>query len=105
MAKQVEENVPAHQDGDANQHSSKTLYMSVKTFDGKTGKDIGERIVDLYHFGTRAWLAKHTWWAMHNGHSLQVDMATDEEIGRYLFEQEKALQEKFNSKPQTLVAA
>src|ERR1700761_9605846 len=38
------------------------LFISVKTFDAE-GKTVGERVVDMYHFGTRNWLQNHHWWA------------------------------------------
>jgi len=41
------------------------LNVIVDTFD-KAGELVGTRTVDLYHYGTRDWLAKHNWWAMHN---------------------------------------
>ena len=111
MAKQVEETVPAviePQAVDTTQHStneqSKNLYVSVKTFDGKTGKPIGERVVDMYHYGTRNWLQNHIWWAMHNSHEVQQDIATDEEIGSYMAKQEIALAEKFNKTRESIAA-
>ena len=49
---------------------TKNLYVSVKTFDSE-GKTIGERIVDMYHYGTAKWLQNHLWWAMHNDHCVE----------------------------------
>lgn len=71
------------------------LFISVKTF-GPDGKTVGERVVDLYHFGTRNWLQNHHWWAMHNGNCVEVNKATDAEVSAYLDESKKALAAKFN---------
>lgn len=71
------------------------LYMSVDTFDN-AGKTIGDRIVDLYHFGTRKWLQDHTWWAMHNGHTVEINPANNDQIAAYLATGKLALAEKFN---------
>lgn len=76
------------------------LYMSVDTFD-VAGKTIGDRIVDLYHFGTRKWLQDHTWWAMHNGHTVEINPANNDQIDAYLAAGKLALAEKFNGKPLT----
>lgn len=73
----------------------KNLYVRVDTFNTK-GEQIGTRIVDMYHFGTRNWLQSHTWWAMHNSHTVKQDCATDAEVEAYVAEQAKALAERFN---------
>lgn len=52
----------------------KSLHVNVDTFD-KAGAQIGTRMVDMYHYGTRQWLANHTWWAMHNGHTVKQSLA------------------------------
>lgn len=71
------------------------LYMSVKTFD-EQGKTVGERIVDLYHFGTRKWLQDHLWWAMHNSNCVEVNVANSDEIAGYVQKNAEALAAKFN---------
>lgn len=75
---------------------AKSLHIVVKTF-GPDGRPTGERIVDMYHYGTRKWLQDHQWWAMHNDHSIEVQVATDEDIGAYMFKQQLALQEKYKN--------
>lgn len=77
-------------------NSQQVLYISVKTFDGPTGKTIGERVVDMYHYGTRTWLQKHLWWAMCNGHAVETTPASPDEIDAYLETGRQALAEKFN---------
>lgn len=77
----------------------RNLYVSVKTFDGKDGKTIGERVVDMYHFGTHGWFGKHLWWATHNGHEVEVSTASDEEVISYVKEATVALAMKFNAEP------
>ena len=69
---------PATQAPVANQASN--LFFSVKTFDAQ-GKDIGFRVVDLYHFGTRKWLQDHLWWALHHHNLVEINEATPEETG------------------------
>lgn len=76
-------------------NSQRNLYISVKTFDVE-GRTIGERIVDMYHFGTRNWLQNHLWWAMHNTAQVETTRATDDEIGAYMASGKAALAEKFN---------
>ena len=75
--------------------TSQNLYFAVTTFD-KDGHDIGFRVVDLYHFGTRKWLQQHTWWALHNGHTFEVNPATPEQTKAHIAEMAKQLAEKFN---------
>ena len=77
------------------QVENKNLYVSVKTFNN-VNESIGYRVVDQYHYGTRNWLLKHLWWAMHNGHIVEVVTSTDEEIAEYLEASAKALAEKYN---------
>lgn len=72
------------------------LFISVKTFDVE-GKTVGERIVDMYHFGTRNWLQNHHWWAMHNGHCVETNVATTDEVTGYLAASKEALAAKFNA--------
>jgi hypothetical protein len=94
MAKQVKE-IP-NTVSETNS-TSRNLYVSVKTFEGTTGKTIGERVVDMYHYGTRSWLQNHVWWAMHNGHQTEQTPATPEEITKYFETAKVALANKFNS--------
>lgn len=82
----------------APQHSQNNLYMTIKTFNAE-GKDIGFRVVDLFHYNTRNWLQGHIWWAMHNGNLVEIDIAKPDEIEAYLEAGKAALAEKFNSAP------
>lgn len=79
------------------------LYMTINTIN-EAGKSVGFRIVDLKHYGTRNWLANHTWWAMHQGHLLEIQTATQVEVDEYLAQKAKELQDKFADEP-TAVAA
>lgn len=99
MAKQVQTTptTPVAQSMANKGERKQNLFFSVKTFDGQSGKEIGDRIVDLYHIGTRDWVSNHVWWAMHNGHEVVQNVATDEEVAYYLRDQEKKLQEKFGA--------
>lgn len=85
-----------------NSSGPSNLFISVKTFDSE-GKTVGERIVDMYHFGTRNWLQNHHWWAMHNGHCVETNVATGDEVTGYLAASKEALAAKFNS-PKTIAA-
>lgn len=82
---------------------AKTLYIKVETYDG-AGKQIGERVVDMYHFGTRNWLQTHQWWAMHNSHTIELRPADDGEVQAYLDEAKLKLAEKFNREHQPVAA-
>lgn len=79
----------------ANPQQSKNLYVTVNTYDIK-GKNIGVRVVDMYHYGTRNWLQNHLWWAMHNSAVVEAVQATDQEIDDYMARQTVALAAKFN---------
>lgn len=78
----------------ANSNGPSNLFISVKTFDTE-GKTVGERIVDMYHFGTRNWLQNHHWWAMHNGHCVETNVATPDEIADFIVQSKQALAQKF----------
>ena len=79
--------------------AQRSLYVVVDTFN-YGGEQIGTRVVDMYHFGTRNWLQNHHWWAMHNGHLVETRNATEDEITEYLEFQRQALAEKFNNAQQ-----
>lgn len=72
------------------------LYVTVNTY-GTDGKQVGTRVVDMYHYGTRNWLQNHMWWAMHHAHSVETLIANEAEVADYIKNQEVALAEKFNS--------
>lgn len=74
----------------------KNLFIKVDTFN-EEGREIGTRIVDMYHFGTRNWLQNHLWWAMHNKATVESQVAVQKDIDIYLMESKKALAEKFNA--------
>lgn len=74
---------------------AKDLYVSVTTFKGDTGKPEFTRVVNLYHFGTRQWLQNHQWWAIHNGYSVNVAIATPDEVATYLDTAKANLAAKF----------
>lgn len=104
MTKQVKNIVAAEAVAATTNNKPNNLYMSVKTFD-QEGKTIGERIVDLFHFGTRGWLQQHIWWAMLNSNCVEVNIATPEETAAYLASGVTALAEKFNGPSKEAVAA
>lgn len=97
MSKQVQDAV---QHSDATAHQSKNLYVTVTTYDAK-GKQVGVRVVDMYHYGTRNWVQNHLWWAVHQkpAHVIEINEATEVEVDEYLATQAKALQEKFAKEP------
>lgn len=78
----------------AAQTEQRNLYVRVDTHNAKS-EQIGTRIVDMYHFGTRNWLQNHTWWAMHNGHTVSQNVAADGEVEQYVVEQANALAAKY----------
>lgn len=75
----------------------KNLFVKVNTFDNKDNSNIGTRIVDMYHFGTSNWMRGHAWWAMHNGHIVEITVATAEEVEAHIAAQRQALADKFNT--------
>lgn len=104
MSKQVKTVIETPVTNNGNTSQNPNLYISVKTFDA-TGHDIGFRVVDMYHFGTRNWLQNHHWWAMHNGHCVEANVATEEEVNAYLQSAKLALAAKFNAVEEQQVAA
>jgi hypothetical protein len=98
MSKQVlkTSTVAAEAVVEANQSQKpNNLYVSVKTYD-VDGRPAGERVVDMYHFGTDKWLRSHNWWAMHNDHTVETMRATTDEVAAYLAQAKQALADKFN---------
>lgn len=75
--------------------SPQNLFISVRTFNVE-GKTIGERIVDMFHYGTTKWLTKHLWWSTQHGYCTEVDVAKPEEIEAYLAAGKLALVAKYN---------
>lgn len=98
MTKQA--TVAAAHEAPANNSTPQNLFISVRTFDGQ-GKTIGERIVDMCHYGTRNWLSNHLWWSTHNGHCVEVDLAKPDQIVAYLEKGKADLIAKFNGAPET----
>lgn len=90
-------------DGESNNAPERRLFIKVATFDHSDIK-VGTRIVDMYHFGTRNWLAGHNWWAMHNGHIVVTETATPEEVEAHVSAQRQALADKFNTERQHVAA-
>lgn len=82
---------------------TQNLYVKVLTFDGQ-GKTIGERIVDMYHYGTRNWLQNHLWWSTHNGHEVEISVANDEDVSAYVAQAAKDLAAKFAGEPEVAAA-
>ena len=77
------------------QTQTKSLYVTVNTYDAK-GKQIGTRIVDMYHYGTRNWTQNHLWWAMHNNCTVETMPSTDAEVQSYISAGASELAEHFN---------
>lgn len=86
------------------QNQQKNLYVKVITYD-QEGKTIGERIVDMYHYGTRNWLQNHIWWAMHNSHEIEQKCADPQDVKEYVANAAKELAAKFQDAPQALEPA
>lgn len=101
MSKQVQQDAPAM--GANDQQQSKVLYVTVETFNNE-GRPVGFRVVDMYHYGTRNWLANHQWWAMHNDHMCEIKPATSEEANEYLAKAAQALQNKYSTPKGVAVA-
>lgn len=78
------------------QEQQRTLFITVTTYDPK-GQQVGTRVVDMYHYGTRNWLQNHHWWAMHNGNVVETMVATDAEVAEYLENARAELAAKFNN--------
>lgn len=79
-----------------NEKRAQNLFMSITSVD--VGDNVvGYKIIDLYHYGTRSWLANHQWWAMHNNVSVEVRVATDEEVQEFMAKKAKQLQDHYSS--------
>lgn len=97
MTKQVQKDAAQRA---SNNSTSQNLYFGVQSFD-KEGHDIGFRIVDLYHFGTRKWMEKHTWWALHNGHTLEIIPTTPDQVTAHVAKLAAELVEKYSHTPES----
>lgn len=89
--------IVASQDQQQSQETTKVnnVYIKVITFDPE-GKEVGFRLVDMYHYGTRDWLQKHLWWALvHHGYCVETNIAEPKEVDEYLARAEQALQQKY----------
>lgn len=82
--------VPAQQP----QAQSNHLYVKVTTYNTE-GREVGTRVVDMYHYGTRNWLQGHMWWAMHHSNTVECLIADDGDVADYVKEQELKLLDKF----------
>lgn len=67
----------------------KSLYVKIETYNPEN-KQIGERVVDIYHPGTSKWLQKHSWWAAHHNNIIEIRNADAGEVQAHLAEVEKA---------------
>lgn len=65
--------------------SQKSLYIKIETYNVEN-KQIGERVVDIYHPGTNKWLQKHSWWAAHHNNIIEIRNADKGEIQAHLDE-------------------
>lgn len=74
------------------------LFVTVNTYNSD-GNNVGSRVVDMYHYGTRNWLQNHTWWAMHNSCTVETVVATDQEVKDYVATANLALADKFAKEP------
>lgn len=116
MAKQVKatieavvEEVPASTEQSEptpgnNPQNIKTRYVKVLNYEKGTGKTLGERIVDMFHIGTRNFIQNNLWWATSNGHDTEIVMVGDEEVGAYMAKRRLDLVDKFGG-PKTNKAA
>lgn len=77
--------------------TERSLFIKVDTIDADN-QVIGERIVDMYHVGTRNWLLSHNWWAMHNAHIIETRVATPVEVEAYIAAKNQELVAKFAPK-------
>ena len=89
---------PAAPAAAASNGNPQNLFVSVSTFNAE-GKTIGERIVDMHHFGTRKWLQDHLWWSTHNAHTVEINVANPEQSDAYIASGKAALAAKFNTTP------
>lgn len=96
-ATQVAVKVPAQSQPQSEKPAAaqqRNLYVTVTTY-ASDGKQVGIRVVDMYHYGTRNWLQGHMWWAVHHGHTTETQPANDAEVADYVKEQEYALAYKY----------
>ncbi len=52
-----------------------TFILDVVTRSLANPEEVSRRQVDQYSHEGRAWLAKHCWWAMHEGYSVTTSPA------------------------------
>lgn len=70
------------------------VVTSVANTDPKVVVD--SRICDLYNFQSRKWLTNHQYWAMHQGHTVEIHPATDDEVTAYTSKQAQLLSRRYS---------
>lgn len=61
------------------------------------GKDVivDSRVCDIYNFMSRKWLTNHQFWAMHQGHTVELHPATPDEVTEYTKKQAQLLSRRY----------
>lgn len=59
---------------------------------------VDSRICDIYNFQSRKWLTNHQFWAMHQGHTVELHPATPDEVQQYTQRQAQLLSNRYGSK-------
>lgn len=71
------------------------FYIQVKT--SIPGKDVivDSRLCDIYNFQSRKWLTNHQFWAMHQGHTVELHTASSDEVAEYTRKQAQLLSRRY----------
>jgi hypothetical protein len=94
MKKQTLPVVIVQESMDVAKKPERNLFIKVTTLNADN-QEIGSRIVDMYHFGTKNWLQAHQWWAMHNAHVVETCLAHEDEVSAYIANRSQELVERF----------
>lgn len=71
------------------------FHVSVTTRIPDKDVVVDSRVCDIYNFQSRKWLTNHQFWAMHQGHTVEIHPATDDEVGAYTSKQAQLLSRRY----------
>lgn len=71
------------------------FYVQVTTCVPDKDVTVDSRVCDMYNFQSRKWLTNHQFWAMHQGHKVEIHPASSEEVDSYTAKQTQLLSRRY----------
>lgn len=73
------------------------FHISVLTrITGNNDITIDSRVCNINDFQSRKWLTNHQFWAINQGHTVEMRPATSDEVQGYVAKQSKLLSNRYN---------